>query len=513
MSEKAPERIESLPIAIMPDDPGCAAKKYSTLSGQPAKKDHRRPTRKDRDKILYSQSWRRLAGITQVVSPDGEDLVLHNRLTHSEKVAQVAWSIGSNIIKQASENDIKKVEKLGGLDLDIVEAAAMAHDLGHPPFGHLGETVLDKFAIREGVIDGYEGNAQTLRILSKLARWTRHGRGRGLNLTLGTLCAAIKYPWTRGAEFFGPLEGNTGKKRLRQARRRADSECKLYWNKFGAYDSEVEVFKIARSWLPFCFANEWKYAQSLEASVMDVADDVTYAIHDLEDFVSSGLINLDDIAHDFFSGHQRLKRSFYDSVEKELSEKYPSYYSEEEMLEAEDWFHSFFESTRREVSSSRVSGEVESLLSKQTSNLLDDLALEVHISESPLWENGPLLALKRQAWHRIHLLKSFTMRYIVNSPNVAAQQRASCKLLSSVLEDMFSWVKDEKSWVSLPVALRSRLGDAAEIDPEEDHGEHVSYARAVVDYISGLTDHSVRSLYARLNPSGADQLFGLSFLN
>ena len=174
MSEEASERIESVLIAIMPDDPGCMDKKYSTLSGQPAKKDHRRPSRKDRDKILYSQSWRRLAGITQVVSPDGEDLVLHNRLTHSEKVAQVAWSIGSNIIKQASENDIKKVEKLGGLDLDIVEAAAMAHDLGHPPFGHLGETVLDKFAIREGVIDGYEGNAQTLRILSRLARWTRH---------------------------------------------------------------------------------------------------------------------------------------------------------------------------------------------------------------------------------------------------------------------------------------------------------------------------------------------------
>src|SRR3954469_10326906 len=152
------------------------------------------PFRVDRDRIVSSPFFARLGGVTQVISPGGGGLLVHNRLTHSLKVAQVGRAIAERLMRDVRYGAV--LEKLGGCDPDVVEAAALAHDLGHPPFGHLGEQVLDRLARqRLRLRDGFEGNAQSFRIVTTI---DLHGpSGTGLDLTAAVRAAVLKYPWTR----------------------------------------------------------------------------------------------------------------------------------------------------------------------------------------------------------------------------------------------------------------------------------------------------------------------------
>src|SRR4051812_38343972 len=150
------------------DDAADVAKNWSDLVGN--------PFRADRDRIVASPFFARLGGVTQVISPGGSGLLVHNRLTHSLKVASVARGIVERLAPEAA-----LLDKLGGCDADVVEAAAPAHALGHPPFGHLGERVLDRLAReRLGLPDGFEGNAQSYRIVTSTEI---RGAAIGLDLT------------------------------------------------------------------------------------------------------------------------------------------------------------------------------------------------------------------------------------------------------------------------------------------------------------------------------------------
>ncbi|MFC3995519.1 deoxyguanosinetriphosphate triphosphohydrolase [Nocardiopsis sediminis] len=223
--------------------PGYGPHDRRRWAAEPPKSRARGPFERDRARVLHSFALRRLAAKTQVVQPGASDFP-RTRLTHSLECAQIGRELGAAL----------------GCDPDLAEAACLAHDLGHPPFGHNGETALDAAAASCG---GFEGNAQSLRLLTRLEGKVVTGgdrpRSAGLNLTRATLDATLKYPWPRG--------GGGGTR------------------KFNHYPDDAPVFGWIREGAPegrTCF----------EAQVMDWSDDVAYSVHDLEDALYSGMIRV-----------------------------------------------------------------------------------------------------------------------------------------------------------------------------------------------------------------------------
>ena len=391
----------------------------------------REPFERDRARVVHAASSRRLAAKTQVLGPQSDDFV-RNRLTHSLEVAQVARDLARAL----------------GCHPDIAETAALAHDLGHPPFGHNGERVLAELA---GPCGGFEGNAQTLRLLTRLEAKTfsPEGASVGLNLTRATLDACTKYPWTRDqAE---PPSGT-----------HADGSPRVVV-KFGVYDDDRPVF----DWLR---AGREDRRQCLEAQVMDLADDIAYSVHDVEDGVVAGRVDLSRL--DDEAVFDTTRAWYLPGVPDEDLRPVLA-----ELRSVDGWPSATYDGSRRALAG----------LKNLTSDLIGRFC---GAAQQATWAtgDGPFtryaadLAVPESARLEIAVLKGIAAHYVMQADDRVAAMERQRELLAELV---------------------TSLSDRPAIDPAylADHDaatDDTGRLRAVIDQVASLTDASAVAWHTRL---------------
>lgn len=439
--------------------------------------DPRLEGRHDRDRQLYARSLLRLAGVTQVLSPTNEGSLTHNRLTHTFKVAQVARSLAEYLlVERAVDHD--KIVALGGLDVDVVEAAALAHDMGHPPFGHIGEVVLDEYARKTlDLSDGYEGNAQAFRIITKLE--PRSTEWNGMDLLPATRAAVLKYPWSRS---------------------QAD-ETNHPPPKFGHYDSEQEDYRLSRAWLPGGYPED---AQSLEAALMDVADDITYALHDLEDFRGAGLISPIEVQEElnrWVRNHgESVRAGEHRSDEGERLGRLRARLSRDPKY-SPDAFVDAVETVARHMATLSQANSAHwrvtmSSSRRLVSRLITEFIGGVEVNAEPT-RLAPPVSLAADHWHTVQVLKQLTRDFVIARSDVAAVQRGQQYLLKDLLDRVRDWASHPSDLARVPAQLREL---------------HSLGERGLIDYVASLTDGGAVALHRTLKGEGLQTIIsGVSF--
>jgi dGTPase len=414
--------------------------------------DPRTPAQRDRDRILYSATFRRLGGVTQVVLAQ-EGHLFHNRLTHSIKVAQLGRRMGERIAALALEKGLQStVARRGGLDPEVVEAAGLAHDLGHPPFGHTGEKELQRLAGEGGLPDTFEGNAQSFRIVTKLELI------EGLNLTRATLNAILKYPW--------PYEGKS---------------------KWGFYTTEQDEFDWARRPV------QVKAGQrTLEAEIMDWADDITYAVHDLDDFYRGGFIPLHELGReeaDLAELFERVKTRWEDEPSHDPLGDAALEAAAKVSLRLVPLSEPFGGTAAEHA---RLSSFVGGLIGKYVEATgLSDRGLEV--------EPGARI--------QVALLQELTRKYVIENPALATQRHGEQRILADLFE-IYMRALREKSLSLLP----PRVQEEAEEVMESGEEDSPSAVRVVIDAIARMTESQALRMHQRLTGADLGPLVDLSLM-
>ncbi|WP_164155658.1 deoxyguanosinetriphosphate triphosphohydrolase family protein [Sandarakinorhabdus rubra] len=398
-------------------------------------KDQRTEFERDRDRLLYSSAFHRLAGITQIVRA-GEADVFHTRQQHTIKVAQVGRRLAQKLLKeQPTEASIR------GLDPEVVEAACLAHDLGHPPFGHIGEHTLDKL-VREHENEGFEGNAQSFRIVTKLV--VRFPDSPGVDLTRATLAACLKYPWFRH---------KSGKKS----------------KKWSAYSSEKDDFEFARE-----FHDHDK--KTLEAELMDWADDVAYSVHDLEDFHRCNALPW-----------QRV----FDEKDKIIERAAGSTSNDEErrkLTEAYERLKNYLEGTYSILLGDSYDGTrlQREQLRRMTSQLIGKYISAIKIN--PDLSSNEAVVFNEDSVNEVRILKQITRDYIIGNPTLAAQQHGQQRIIKELFKALWDGYDAELGY---PPFLPIRLRFLAEVPG-------ITKARFVADCVASLSESEATALHARL---------------
>ena len=415
--------------------------------------DQRTRSQRDRDRILYTSALRRLSGVTQVISAD-EGHVFHNRLTHTLEVAQVARRLAEKVLDD--QPDI--AERLGGIDPDVVEAAALAHDLGHPPFGHVGEEELQDVAGADE--DSFEGNAQSFRILTRLA--CRYVDSPGLDLTRATLNASLKYPWFRD-------KGDPDRSR-----------------KWGAYRTEASAFDWARELGP---ADGQKCA---EAEIMDLADDIAYAVHDVEDFYRARLIPL-----------EVLRKS-----DREISNLIDSVFLRWEALRKKSKYSKGdLGQTLERLLRTTPFGQPYSGSREQRANLrsFTSAVIAGYVKNVKLVPADPAKSKVQIDPHlemEITILKELTWQYVILNPKMVAREFGQRRVVRTLFEALRESAAERRSPLStrpylLPVPYREELSRDLEKCGTEAQKEQAR-TRIALDFVASMNDLQALRMYHRL---------------
>ncbi len=395
--------------------------------------ERRSPFSRDRARVLHSAALRRLAGKTQVVGPgEGAEVsgAPRTRLTHSLEVAQIGRGIAEDL----------------GCDQDVVDTAGLAHDIGHPPFGHNGERALDEFCRGLDGGSGFEGNAQTLRILTRLELKIS---GSGLNLTRAALDASCKYPWVQ---------------------RPGD-------RKYGAYAADADVFAWVRAGAP-------GVRRCVEAQVMDWADDVAYSVHDVEDGILAGRIDLAALG----SPAERavlveLAAAHFGAGRAALAEAGDGLLA----LPVVGAVRGFTAGSATSVDHMALK-RLTSALVGRFAVAATDATRAVH-GEEPLVRYAADLVVPPRAAAEVALLKAVALRYVMSDPDRLAMQARQRELLTELAAGLLAKAPDALD----PVFAEAWAGAA----------DDVARLRVVVDQVAILTDQQAvarhRSLASRVS--------------
>lgn len=396
----------------------------SRLVQEPVKESVRSAFARDRARVLHSAALRRLAAKTQVMVAGVSDFP-RTRLTHTLEVAQIGRELGAAL----------------GCDADLVEVAGLAHDLGHPPYGHNGESELDRIADRIG---GFEGNAQSLRVLSRLEAKVVDpvtDQSVGLNLSRASLDAACKYPWTRRPGL----------------------------RKFGAYEDDLPVFTWLREGAP-------AERTCIEEQVMNWADDVAYSVHDFEDAVHSGIASLGV----FESADER--RALVETAHRRFPDEGDPGELEAALdrLVALDYWPRRFDGSMRDLVALK---HFTSWLIARFSNAAQ-VATQVAYGPGTLTRYDADLVVPEEVRAEVSVMKAVAVQYVMNRPGAdeeyARQRRVIAELVNALVLDggraLEPWLRP---------AFEEARDDAARL-------------RVVVDQVASLTDVSIMDWHRRL---------------
>ena len=381
------------------------------------KRHGRRAFARDKARVLHSAGLRRLSAKTQVMSAGADDFP-RTRLTHTLEVAQIGRELGDAL----------------GCDPDLVETACLVHDLGHPPFGHNGEEALHKAALDIG---GFEGNAQTFRLLTRLESKTiRDGRSLGLNLTRATLDAATKYPWA--------FDGKNPK--------------------FGFYEEDKEIF----DWVRLNVKNQSKV---FEAQVMDIADDIAYSVHDIEDAIYG----------QHFSPLALDSEPEFKEVVKLAATEYATEIDEDNLNKAlnslikQSWWVKSFTATQ--VDMAALKNMTSHLIGKFTEEIEQATKAGNKAENFTRYNANLIVPLDTKA--QIAVLKAVVNLFVMQRKGAAENYAKEQDLILNIVEGL--------------------QNNPQKLDPQFKHqfenaGSSKEAKRAVIDQVASLTDSSARRL-------------------
>jgi len=403
------------------------AKNYSDADQErflfePAKRAGRTEFMRDRARVIHSAALRRLAAKTQVAVPWENDFQ-RTRLSHSLECAQIGRELGESL----------------GADPDLMETACLSHDLGHPPFGHNGEEALAEVAKDFG---GFEGNAQSFRLLTRIEAKTvdADGKSVGLNLTRASLDAGTKYPWPRA----------------------------INARKFGVYDDDVEIFNWARQGAP-------DDRKCIEAQIMDWSDDCAYSVHDLEDAIFVGQVKVENFERDFDILHTEMQSGYGSTATKEEA------VAALERLQQLSCWPRYYDGSHRSLAR----------LKDSTSQFIGRFVLAAELETRKVHGDGPLLrytanlVIPREQKVEVDFLKAIAGHYLINA-SVSQERYAKQQIVIKELVEM------------LHKHAATNLDSIFAKDWQMATNEN-ERMRIVIDQIASLTDPGAYALHARLS--------------
>ncbi|RPA30275.1 anti-phage deoxyguanosine triphosphatase [Shewanella frigidimarina] len=425
--------------------------------------DHRSPYQRDRARILHSAAFRRLQAKTQVLGVGMNDFY-RTRLTHSLEVSQIGTGITAQLRRKYP--DLRYLLN----SMSLIESICLAHDIGHPPFGHGGEVALNYMMRHHG---GFEGNGQTFRILTRLEPYTPSW---GMNLTRRTLLGVMKYPATYSQLYIDQLRPD-----IANHRQLKPSE----WPPVkGLFDDDMPIIDwvlaaLSASDRQLFISSEQSHThvdyphlktryKSFDCSIMELADDIAYAVHDLEDAIVMGIVNQHQWQRDVVGQLTEIKDEWLISEIAKIGDKL---FSHEHHL-------------RKDAIGTLVNGFV-TAIGISTNPRFDEDLLKYNAELEPDFAAA------------LHVLKQLVFKYVIRKPEI---QMLEYKGQQIVMELFEAFASDPERL--LPLNTRDRW--------LAERNDNNNPMRVIADYISGMTDEFAGRLHQQLFGSKTAGIMELS---